>query len=409
MSWLDNINNTIFTIRTGDGQVYTPDLPINYETIKEFNAATFEFIGQPGALITRKLVRARKFPLVFYFQGADNIDTANAFDISANDPRAWTVRHPQYGDIIGQPISISRNDSKLNATEITVDFWETITTTLPVALASPVDVTNDAVIKFSTISPVDYASKVNLMATDVNTVTNYATQLTGFIQKSLSDSGYTAFITAKNAMIAADLNLITDPIDAIAAMHQVVLQIPMLGLDVQDAITLCGAVYNSLAMVLSTNPTVNNAALFETIGGIIISAMAQSILLPQDGDYTLRSAVESAAENLTDIYNDYLTTLDAAYSPLVNIGNAFTTSQQTQNALQDVVLATLYNLNTIAFNSKIERYVMLEKDSQLIVLTHKYMGLDAADANIETFRQINNIKNNNVFIVPKGTQIVYYV
>jgi hypothetical protein len=35
-------------------------------------------------------------------------------------------------------------------------------------------------------------------------------------------------------------------------------------------------------------------------------------------------------------------------------------------------------------------------------------GLDQADANIETFRTINNFKNNYLFLIPAGTQIKYY-
>ena len=102
MTWIDRIQNTVFTIVTGDGQVYTPDLPIGYETTKEFAAATFEYINVPGAEIARKQVKARQFPLSFIFQGENNIDEAEAFDQSCNDPRYWIVRHPLYGDINGQ-------------------------------------------------------------------------------------------------------------------------------------------------------------------------------------------------------------------------------------------------------------------------------------------------------------------
>jgi len=52
---------------------------------------------------------------------------------------------------------------------------------------------------------------------------------------------------------------------------------------------------------------------------------------------------------------------------------------------------------------------MTEKDSNLIVLTQRYMGLDPDDNNINTFRTINKIKNNSIFLVKKGTQITYYV
>lgn len=409
MSWIDNIENTIFTIRTGDGKLYTPDLPINYETIKEFNAATFEFIDQPGALITRKLVRARKFELVFYFQGSQNIELADAFDTSANDPRAWIVRHPQYGDITGQPISIRRNDAKLNATEITVDFWETITTSFPVAFIA----TADQVIRmqgiFHIISPINYESKVNLKPADVSRVTNFAADLTAIVKKGMDTVHYTEFVTDVNAMLNSVNNLILAPVDAITAIHNVILLPSKLELSVAVRIQMIGAIYTSVTRLLSDASIKNNKAFFETAAGIAVCSIAQAITTPLTGDYVTRDQVVAAANNLQDMYGDYLATLDASYVGIGDLSTSFSASQETQTALQDVVLQTLYKLNTVAFNAKVERLVLLTVDAQLIVLTHKYMGLDAADANIETFRTINNLKNNNVFLVPRGTQIKYYV
>lgn len=410
MSWQDNVENTIFTIRTGDGKLYTPDLPVNYETIKEFNAATFEFIDQPGALITRKLVRARKFELIFYFQGAQNIETADAFDTSANDPRAWVVRHPQYGDITGQPISIRRNDAKLNATEITIDFWETLVTQFPApGIVDPANEGKVLVTQFHTISPINYASKVNLKPADVSMITTLATDITALIKKSVDAVNYTSFITDVNTMMSTINNLILAPVAAITAIHNVILQPSKFVLSVGLRIQMIGAVYQSISRLLTDAGTKNNKAFFETAAGITVCSLAQAIATPLPGDYVTRDQVISAANNLQDMYADYLSMMDLAYVEIGDTNNSFSTSQETQTALQDVVFQALYNLNTVAFNAKVERIVLLTSDAQLVVLTHKYMGLDALDANIETFRIINNLKNNNVFLVPKGTQIKYYV
>ncbi len=401
MPWIDRIENTVFTIRTGDGAIFTP-LWKNGETSKEFNTATFEFIDQPGALIERKKVRARKFPLVFWFQGDDNIEQTDAFDLSANDPRAWVVRHPFYGDITGQPISISRNDQLYNCTEVTVDFWETIVTQFPAATIAPADAVASRFTEFSSISPINYASKVDLKPADVNTVTNFANSITAIVNKGITATGYTAFIAAVN-------NLILAPVDAIASIHQVILQPAMLELSIATRIQMIGAIYQSVAQLLADAGTVNNKAFFESAAGAAIGSLSIALLHPATTDYNVRSDVTAAANNLIDMYADYLVTLDAAYVEINNTGNSFTASQESQTVLQDIVLQTLVNLDTLAFNAKQERLVMLLTDANLIVLTHKYMGLDPDDANIETFRTINNIKNASLFVVEKGTQIKYYV
>lgn len=408
MSWLDRIENTVFTIRTGDGKLFTP-LWKSGETSKDFNVSTFDFIDQPGSLVARKKVKARKFPLTFWFQGADNIEQADDFDKSTNDNRAWVVRHPFYGDVTGQPISISRNDNNYNCTEITVDFWETIVTQFPAASIS----TADQIIRmqgiFHVISPVDYSQKVNLKAADISQVTDNATKINALISKGLSAIDYNDYLQLKNQMFADLTNLILSPVQAISSLHNVILQPAKFVQSVKIRINLIGGIYNSVARLLTDLPTRNNKAYFETAGGISVASLASALVNPLAGDYVTRGDVAAAGVNLVNMYTDYLSTLDNAYVSISDTANAFSASQETQNALQDIVIQTLVNLNTLAFNAKQERIVMLDKDSNLIVLTHKYMGLDPDDVNIETFRTINNIKNNYLFLIEKGTAITYYV
>lgn len=408
MTWIDRIQNTVFTIVTGDGQVYTPDLPIGYETTKEFAAATFEYINVPGAEIARKQVKARQFPLTFIFQGENNIEQAEAFDQSCNDPRYWIVRHPLYGDINGQPLSVRRSDANLNATQFTVDFWETIITKGPDVSLAPQEKIEETYAKYYVLSPLDYESKVDLKPADVSTVRNNADSINALINKGLDAVSYAEYQTKiTNAFNAID-NLVTQPVDAVRTMHEVIMAPSRFLIAIDTRINLIVNIYNSIGAVLDQTPTANNKAYFETAAGVSIISLATAMLNPLPSDYKTRMQVTNAANNLAGIYNDYLKRLDDAYVSINDPDDAFIPSINTQNNLQDAVLLALISLQTISFNAKMERRVLLTRDSQLIVLTHKYMGLDANDQNIETFRTINNIKNNNIFLIPAGTDIIYY-
>lgn len=122
MTWEERIKNITFSIKTGDGKTYFPLFKQNTELDKEFNTSTFEFIKVAGTLVDRKKPQGRKLTLVFYFTGANCITEAEIFEASCDDPRAWKVNHPYYGLISGQPISIKRDDTVLNVSEITVPF-----------------------------------------------------------------------------------------------------------------------------------------------------------------------------------------------------------------------------------------------------------------------------------------------
>lgn len=408
MGWQDKLNNVIFTIRTGDGKIFQPDLRQAGETSKDFNATVFDFINQPGSLIDRKKVKARKFPLTFWFQGDDNIDQAEAFDKSANDPRAWIVNHPFYGQITGQPLSISRNDSLYNATEVTVDFYETIITEFPVQKLAVVEGFSVRVDKFHTISPSDYASKVKPKPIDKSTITDSATKMDAFITKALNASNYADYQTDRAQMFTAIDSIILAPSPAIYALQQVALDPSKFDFSVQYRVRLIKSILNDVTQLVTDKPSPHNKYYYEAAGGIAITSIAQAMINPQAGDYVTRTDVVNATVDLLATYNDYLVKLDAMYVANANPDKSFSQSAQTQDALQDLVIYTLAGLNEIAFNAKQERLVILDRDSQLIVLTHKYMGLDPDDVNIETFRSINNIKNTGVFLIKKGTQIKYY-
>lgn len=408
MSWPERIKQP-FVITTGDGKVFTP-LWKSGETSKEFNAATFEFINLPGSLIDRKEVKARKFPLTFWFQGTDNIEQADAFDRSTNDPRAWKLQHPFYGTIIGQPLSINRNDNTYNATEITVDFWETITgNILPKAVVSMPDVTNGLFDVFTGASAIEYAAKADLKPADVSQVNSLAQKINAQITKVLTAVNYNDYQLAANAMFAAINNMILAPAPAITSIHNVIRQPALFELAVKTRITLMSAIIGSIADLLKNKPTANNKAFYESTAGAAISTMALAMVNPQPGDYNTRNDIAAASLSLSGIYTNYLQALDGAYVPVNDPLNGFSAGNGTQTQLQSLVISTISNLNTLAFSAKQERITTLDKDSNLIVLTHKYMGLDAPDANLETFRTLNNIRNKELFLIKKGRLIKYLV
>ncbi|HMI03734.1 MAG TPA: hypothetical protein VK541_14720 [Pedobacter sp.] len=407
MTWVDKLDHNVFTITTGDGKVYKP-LWKSGETSKEFNATIFDFINIPGSLIDRKSVRARKFPLIFWFSGADNIEQADAFDQSANDNRSWKVSHPFYGDIIGQPISLARNDTGYNSTEITVDFWETITDTYPKKTVAIADSITSKSLQFRTISPVNYASKVDLKPADVSIVKDNAEKINLSISALLDSSNYSEYQLAKNDMFGKVDNLILSPVEAIASLNDIILLPAKFLLSVNIRINLIKAVYESIKSVLFLSNK-NNKAYFESNAGAAVMGLSNVIVNPAAEDYVTRKEIVIAAEALSVMYKDYLVTLDNSYVSISDPENSFSASNETQSKIQDTVVETISNLGTLAFSAKQERITILETDSNLILLTHKYLGLDQNDENIEKFRVINNIKNRSLFLIKKGRSITYYV
>jgi hypothetical protein len=137
--------------------------------------------------------------------------------------------------------------------------------------------------------------------------------------------------------------------------------------------------------------------------------MAASAATPLDGDYGNRADVLQIITPIISTYSTYLESLDSLQSD--NGGNVenYIPDGNAIAALDDLVDYTLSNLFTIAIGAKQERSVILEDDSNVIILTHRFYGLDPDDANLDKFIRQNGIGISELPQIKKGRKIIYYV
>jgi hypothetical protein len=61
----------------------------------------------------------------------------------------------------------------------------------------------------------------------------------------------------------------------------------------------------------------------------------------------------------------------------------------------------------MSFETKRERIVITDKKTNLILLVHRYLGMDDDDENLDVFIKTNNLKLNQLFSIEKGVEIRY--
>lgn len=403
MNWEERVKNIKFSITTGDGKVFYP-LQKGGETEREYNTSSFEFINVYGTLVDRKKPQSRKIPLVFYFQGADNIDQADEFEASADDPRPWSVVHPFYGTINGQPISIKRDDNNLNITEITVPFWESINADYPVSNFTVKDNTRDKRNGVYVAAANSYVTNVNFASIDIAKNVSSITDMAGDMKSIQDDTTYATFQNTLNAGLKAIDKLLDDPLNAIQSIQNF-LDLPA---TYEQAIKGRIASYENIYYRLKTSiKTLADKKYFESIGGSTISSMAAVMVDPGEGDYVLVSDVEASTSKLALIYNDYMETLDELKVSVYDVNNTYNADATVQTELNSLVNYTIANLYVLSFESKRERIIYTTERTNAILLTHKYLSMDDEDNNLETFIQTNNIKLNELFAIEKGREIKY--
>lgn len=389
MSWKDNIENIELTIITGDNEIFKPLYTTSSQDI-EFNVSEFNFIELEGTLVTRKKVKSQKIPLNIIFQGDDHIDIAEKFLQSSKDPRYWTITHPVIGEIYGHPASINKINDDLNTVVFNIDFWETI---LPGQIKSAkvyplelIESKNFELIEFGSLNLIP-DQKPELKSLVAKIQSRYDV----LIDKTNIDK-YKGFIA--DAMSGID-KLLSEPQKAIRNISNFIQFPAYIQGSIKIRVNIVKAILDDILEILPKNKIV-----YSIFGGAVIASIAQIILKPGENDFITRSQVREQFNILSETYDLFLNEVDD--------GN-FQQDFQEAITLNEIVINTLYYLYDVSFDAKQERFDIVESDTNLILLTHKYMGLDFEDKNLNTFRELNGIKNKNLFIVKKGRKITYLV
>lgn len=408
MSWLDNIK-TDLVIETGDGKKFTPDW-LNASKAVEYNIVEFDFPNIPGTLVKRSQPRGRKYNLEIYFKGDDHLEQSNEFEKSANDSRAWTISHPFYGRIIVQPISLAFDNTRYNTTKITGVIIETITEDNPKATVAPIEkIEADKEVLDITFEE-SFANDVIPDTDDINTLTENNKTFFDIGSKiaslTVDSEKYFNLFNEANAFI---LDATAEPLAAIRALQAVINAPALFVRSVKNRITVFVEQITKLSSGINNILTPSNKKIYENNVGIALSAMALAASNPQEGDYDSRAKVLEIIDEITISYNTYLTDLDTLQTDTGGDEDSYIPDAESLIGLNNLINFTLSNLFDIALESKQERSIILEDDSNIILLAHRFNGLQADDSTIDSLMEINDIGLNEILNIRKGRKIIYLI
>lgn len=410
MSWVERVKDQIVII-TGDKEEYRPQW-LNANKTISYNVASFDFIGVAGTLVKRQQPKGAKYKLEIYFQGEDHLDIAKAFELSAADPRVWTIRHPFYDDLKVHPTDLFFDNSQYNVTKITGNILETIDDTNPQATVVPEEkiaqdkadtdlITADAYVNNN---PTPTVTDVNSMNAGVDSL---STSTSLIITDDLESETFRNRVNKAKANIS---NAIGKPLAAIRAIQEVINYPSLLKQSVETRLNTLVKEFDTLVNSITTITSRKNKFLFELFGGGKITTMLIAVATPlTPADYGNKQKVLDTITTLLDSYKKYIDTLDLIQTTDADELDSYMPDSESMDNINNLVNFTISNLFLIALNSKQERSIVLEEDSDLISVTHRFLGLDATDENIDEFILNNNIGLNEHLLLEKGRILRYYV
>lgn len=405
MGWIEKVKNEL-VIQTGDSKKYSPSW-INASKEKEYNCGLFNFPSLAGTRADRGEPMGTRYILELYFQGDDHLDQAEAFWKSADDKRQWTIYHPYYDVLYVHPISMLQDNSAGNVSKITVPIIETIQDNAPVVNVDPLDTikikTQDLNVSFensfsSKLKPVDTAA----LSKDQSKNFKLAVPV---IRVPEELQTYTNIFNVANSAVN---NAIQSPIVAIRTTMTLMNYPALLTQNVQSRVELLKDQFVALRDRVNVLDSLSAKQMYQLTVGSVISSIAYTSALPFKGDYKSTSAVLNVIDITLDSYNQFLADLDFLQSDNGGSPTSFVADPSSLIILRGLVFLAVANLFDIAFNARKEYSVLTTEDTNIILLTHRYYGLDKDDINIDEMMEANGIGLNQLLQIKKGTRITYF-
>jgi hypothetical protein len=413
MSWIDRLLPATYISPSG--------LPFTFQyedvsTEVDKKTATFIFPEVDGAFIQDLGRGGRRFPLSIIISGEDYDITADSFMLALEEKGVGTLIHPKYGTRFVVPVgNISRSDNLISGSNqaiINVSFSETIVDTNFTKLVENIVSKVGAALslfefavseQFSQNIKLDSVAEINGLKSKLTTIKDKADSAFSEIVKADEDT-YTAFQIVKNSL--------TDSISDIGnytfeSMKQTV---TLLRLPVQ-------APYDFFYKISQYQNNVNDTKDKDIYKPLISSSEPENEFLSDvsfiysniaglceasvNNEYQTRNDVLFTSEYILNVFDSTKEWIDDNITSL-----GFIDSGEAYNALLDVITLTNTYLINLAFDLPSEKKIILDQDRNVIELVSElYNDLEK----IDFFIQTNNLTCDEIEILPRGKEVVYYV
>jgi hypothetical protein len=425
MSWQESVQSELI-IKTGDGLSYKPLWKNTCAKEIEYNIAQFDFPKVKGSKIDRGTPMATKFSLDIYFQGEDNLVTARNFEVSASDSRPWQISHPIYGSILVQPTGLKFDYSGFNVTQVTGTLFETlgsagldITIVPQDKIAADKDALDNTIVEgFNAEMELLRARELNpsdIATRDLVLSARQVTVLKG-INKTLYDIGVKSMKVTEDAgtylnrynVANASIELGISEASSLMANLQAVINFPSQMINtVQVRVSVLQSQFDSLRANIAGITKQSDKSNYQATGATLVSSMCTNAV--NDADYKTRNEVLDQIDNIQDMHNQFLSDMDTLQTANGGEEQSFVGNSDVMTQLDDLIKFTVANLDQIALSAKQERIVILDEDSNAVILAHRFYGLLADDSTITQFMNNNKIFLNEILQIKKGRTLSFYI
>lgn len=384
-----------------------------------------KFIGS----VTQDLgVDGTAYTITFFFEGANNDKETQRFESVTKEFGRWTVIHPTKGKLDLQPISFEIADNPVESGGVTqinsqwmesVDLFSLLSAPQLGALAKAQAILTNAAAVSGIISNIAQTT-VALVAAVSQTITGALAIIIDPIDALVAGSSdiQSAVNSAKKSV---ETSLSEFPLDLtkITGSIQTLIQLPLqISNDSESRIETYKSMINDLLDLTpqsvtddSDGVTAEDKNVIETQEMILSAMIVAFTQIAITSEYKTRVQALQAAGDISEQFENITNELDKSQEAFKNeqIDKQYFSQSQTfidsaRLTYQGVAFAI-----RATFNLPIEKRIAIQNPiSAIRKCIEEYGELGENDSNFDLFIDSNNLKDNEILMLPRGREIVIY-
>ena len=420
MSWQDRVQGTI-ELTSPDGEVFSAKWIGNSRSVQK-KLGIFTYPKFDGAVIQDLGLAGTRYPFRLHFDGPDNDLESSRFFDAFTARGTWQVQHPTKGLLTLQPSTITENIEPVESGSITVFETEWLQSVSPAAVVSTVQLA--AFIRSQSRNIDDVALSQMTDATRQQSVEEFfairsATESTlsvydKTIASLLETSGELAAEAAGIRRGIVD-TLSTTPLDltVLGGQIQAVMRTPSKATgDTLQTLKPFADFIDQVSDLPDEEADQNYLNILAIREIFLTSANSSMALISSSNSLDTRAQALEAADLLSLQFQTITDALDGAQKQFETLRvdqQYFSQSTSFVESAQITAGATRYLLEA-SFNLAVEKRFTLDRERAPIEITiTEYGELGDEDSNFDLFIASNQLKANDILLLPAGHEVVVYV
>lgn len=420
MSWLDRLSGSISFV-SPEGREFQARWK-GSDRSKSKKLGAFSPPRRTGTVFQDLDISATSYPMSIHFDGENHDLVSRQFFSACDENGLWGVTHPVHGLLMLQLVSVTQKDEPVNNGNLTVFELDWV---------EPIN--NDSIVSSARIAEQIQAQLIQINNSSADQIESVSDQRSSFTIQSLRNSISSVNTSINETLrplseLNTDISRITNeiqrginsvlispilPIASISSQIQNISQLPSMATDnIQSRVAFFSTLINSIMGIEPSEISLSGRNEIAVKELVLVSALGALPQIVSTGVIQTRQEAIQLAEFLQDSFVAITSSLDSDQELFSNqnIDIQYFSQRCSYSDSARIVSLGVEFLLRASLDLRIERRFFLERDRSPVEITiSEYGTLGLRDENLDLFISSNNLKGEEIILLPAGREVVIYV